>query len=473
MNRMIEIAGCALFVVAAGIAQGASPGDVIVTEIMNNPEAVGDTQGEWVELYNSTAASIDVNGWTIGDGQSEEHTIDAGGALSIAPQGFLVMGRNGDAALNGGYTADYVYSGMTLGNAVDRVVIRESGVTIDSVAYDDGATFPDPTGASMELDDPGADNNIGANWEENVTDLFGDGDYGTPGGANASWTSMGGPPVFVTVDQTPPFPSSADVVAIGVQVTDDGLVDHVGLYYRANGGAYTLLTMTSAGGGWYDSQIPAYSDGDVVEWYVCATDDEAETSYEPPGAPASVHQYAVSNTLPAVSINEVLADPGGDANGDGTLHTYEDEFVEIYNSGLTSVDLSGWILSDDDGLGAEFIFPGGTTIGSGEYITLFGGGVPTGLPGQVFVDDGRIGNGLSNTGDTINLIRAGELIDEFTYGSEGNHDESMIRVPDGIGTWTRPSVEGRGWSFSPQVTNGGGTTRTQPASWGAVKRLFF
>ena len=42
---------------------------------------------------------------------------------------------------------------------------------------------PDPNGASMSLEDPALDNNVGANWCESVTQ-FGDGDFGTPGSEN-------------------------------------------------------------------------------------------------------------------------------------------------------------------------------------------------------------------------------------------------------------------------------------------------
>ncbi len=49
---------------------------------------------------------------------------------------------------------------------------------------DDGGTFPDPNGESMEYaKDPGLDNNTGSSWCEGYL-LFGDGDRGTPGEAN-------------------------------------------------------------------------------------------------------------------------------------------------------------------------------------------------------------------------------------------------------------------------------------------------
>ena len=48
-------------------ALAADPGDVVINEIMQNPSAVGDTDGEWFELYNPTGSDIDIEGWTIAD----------------------------------------------------------------------------------------------------------------------------------------------------------------------------------------------------------------------------------------------------------------------------------------------------------------------------------------------------------------------------------------------------------------------
>jgi hypothetical protein len=71
-----------------------------------------------------------------------------------------------------------------MGNSDDEVILLDgSSNEIDRVEYDNGTTFPDPTGASMVLQDPALDNNAGANWCESTT-AYGDGDRGTPGSVN-------------------------------------------------------------------------------------------------------------------------------------------------------------------------------------------------------------------------------------------------------------------------------------------------
>jgi len=110
--------------------------------------------------------------------------ISNGGPLNIPAGGFLVLGRNSNFATNGGVTVNYTYSSVTLANGDDELILLDTGLTeVDRVEWDGGPAFPDPTGASMSLDDPTSDNNVGANWCTAITP-FGDGDLGTPGAAN-------------------------------------------------------------------------------------------------------------------------------------------------------------------------------------------------------------------------------------------------------------------------------------------------
>ena len=56
------------------------------------------------------------------------------------------------------------------------------------------------------------------------------------------------------------------------------------------------------------------------------------------------------NAQASIIINEFLADPAsglaGDANGDGVRSTSNDEFVELFNGGDLTVDLTAWLLGD-------------------------------------------------------------------------------------------------------------------------------
>ncbi len=159
-------------------------GDVIITEIMKNPNAVNDGDGEYFEVYNTTASAIDMQGWVISDLDGDMHTIAA--SVSVPAMGYAVFGINADSGSNGGITVDYEYSGVNLSNGADEVQIVCSGTIIDEVQYND-ADFPDTAGVAMELavsEFDSVSNDDGMNWGDATNDI-GTGDLGTPGDTNS------------------------------------------------------------------------------------------------------------------------------------------------------------------------------------------------------------------------------------------------------------------------------------------------
>ena len=164
--------------------------DIVINEIMQNPDVVADDKGEWYELYNAGDTEVDINGWIMKDNGTNIDTIQNGAPLVIQPGGYLVLGKNGDTSVNGGVNVDYVYDNFNLGNSSDEIILYLSdGISVvDRVEWDNGSTFPDPTGKSMELINPAFDNNDGNNWAEALT-IYGDGDYGTPGAQNSQFVS--------------------------------------------------------------------------------------------------------------------------------------------------------------------------------------------------------------------------------------------------------------------------------------------
>ena len=170
---------------------------------------------------------------------------------------------------------------------------------------------------------------------------------------------------------------------------------------------------------------------------------------------------------PKIAIVEILADPPpgvyGDVNGDGTRDSQADEFVEILNEGPDAVWLTDWRLSDDDVSDRrQFRFPNLTRLQPGERAVLFGGGRPVGVEGQVFVDDGSIGNGLTNKADVILLIDPvlNDTLGRASYHVESDIDQSLVW--DGTGWIPHETPPGRG-VFSPGLPREMGTVITENA----------
>jgi hypothetical protein len=87
-------------------------GKPVIAEFMKDPTHVGDTAGEWVEIYNAGDFDVNLEGWALADAGSNFHVISLGGAgLIVPPGGRVVLGNNADPLLNGGVPVDYKYTG--------------------------------------------------------------------------------------------------------------------------------------------------------------------------------------------------------------------------------------------------------------------------------------------------------------------------------------------------------------------------
>ncbi len=159
-----------------------SPYNVVVTEVMVNPSAVSDSYGEWFEIYNNDTMSINLSNWQIADRDNDLHTIfPPQDQFFISPGEYLVFGRNADSTINGGYSADYEYSGFQLSNSDDEIkIIDGDGLIVDEVEYN--SSFPFSSGASMYLKNVELDNNVDSSWVMSEME-YGLGDLGTPGRA--------------------------------------------------------------------------------------------------------------------------------------------------------------------------------------------------------------------------------------------------------------------------------------------------
>ncbi len=137
----------------------------------------------------------------------------------------------------------------------------------------------------------------------------------------------------------------------------------------------------------------------------------------------------VTGVNASIFINEFLADPPsgvvGDANGDGVTSFRDDEFVEIYNLGEETFNLSGWSLSD--GLRVRHIFEMNTYLDSLQYLVVFGGGdINIGINGQL-ASTGQLS--LNNSSDTITLLdEQNNLVDQLVYDSIANKNQSVVRM---------------------------------------------
>ena len=170
-----------------------SKGAFLITEIMCNPEKIGDTKGEWVEIYNNTSEEHNIKGFVLK--RSATDFIQITDNLIIPSMGYAVLANSSDAG--SGEEIDYVYgTGLLLTNTDLYLDLATGGTdgtdgfTISSI--DMNGFKKNDEGKSMQLnlanintteiiDTTAAKSSD--NWS-NSTVTFSTGDYGTPGKEN-------------------------------------------------------------------------------------------------------------------------------------------------------------------------------------------------------------------------------------------------------------------------------------------------
>jgi hypothetical protein len=163
--------------VAAPPTAALRPGQVVISELMSNPAALSDTDGEWIELYNPSASeSVVLDGCALDDGSASK-ALMAG--ARIMPLGYATLARSAQV----GFVPTQLLS-FSLGNSDDSLALVCGGIEIDRVRY--GAGFPLAAGASMSLSasalDATANDDASAWCLGTEPDALGE--RGTPGASN-------------------------------------------------------------------------------------------------------------------------------------------------------------------------------------------------------------------------------------------------------------------------------------------------
>ena len=175
-----------------------NPGDVVINEIMYNPD--GSTLGldehlEWFELYNASEEAVNLAGMMLTDGNNQVFL----GHYLLAPDTYGVVPANvlSFQAAYGTEIRLIPWSGewTRLRNSTDEVLLySENGTVMETIRYDQswGASGTEPSpadgdGASLERISASAANDP-SNWQPSE-------DYANPtpdnGGDSVCWGTPG------------------------------------------------------------------------------------------------------------------------------------------------------------------------------------------------------------------------------------------------------------------------------------------
>ncbi|MBU2025554.1 MAG: lamin tail domain-containing protein [Patescibacteria group bacterium] len=171
IKKKITMVGFLLLGLGIWLIGRAGTEKVIINELMVNPGAVSDSEGEWIELHNKDEETINLLGWKIKNRNGEHVIVED---LIIEPDDFLVLCRNKDTGKNGGIACDYQYSGLNLLNTGDEILLKSPEEEVWPAVY----------GQEMILEGKSLENTGDEQWQLSYNKLA-SGDYGTPGQENS------------------------------------------------------------------------------------------------------------------------------------------------------------------------------------------------------------------------------------------------------------------------------------------------
>lgn len=161
-------------------------GEIVITEVLPNPDFSTDEFGEWFELYSLAGADFHLNGLDIGKSieDAAEDTIAWPECITLSPGQYAIVAKSADSMLNGELPPEVIVweTDISLTNTDSSVWVGVDEEILDAVSWASTGT-----GEATQLDpdvfDPTANDDL-ANWCD-ATELFNPTDFGTPGAANS------------------------------------------------------------------------------------------------------------------------------------------------------------------------------------------------------------------------------------------------------------------------------------------------
>lgn len=378
-----------------------SPAPVVVkgNVFLNEMLASGN---DWLELYNAGDQAVDLGGYAVYDDATAKYYLPAG--TSIAAKGYLLL--QCDDLANG------LHTNFKLSSQGETLYLENASGTLT-----DMVSFP----ALGEGQSYGRYPDGSANFA--IT--------GTPSAGSANGETQS--PVITALSRLPLVPRPENDVVVSVSLEKVEPATSVRLYYKIDGGSFTLLEMAAKGSGVFEATIPRLNATGRVTYYAEASHGPDRTARYPATAPQENLYYLMTHdVLPQLFINEFMAVNQSCCPDPASALEYDD-WIEIYNAGSEPVNLAGMYVSDDKLNPFKYKIPATnaaqTTIAAGGYLLIWAD--EQGEQGPLHASFK-----LSSTGEDLGLYYIdGRTIDEQNFGAQST-DMSRGRTTDGASSWT-------------------------------------
>ncbi len=219
---------------------------------------------DWIEVYNTSDEDVDLSGYILNDKDV------ADGGFSI-PAGTIIKA-------NGFYLVDE----------------NESGIKVSSGGEDVSLSKPDKTVIDWTKT-PDMSQSVGLTW---AREIDGEGDWmisnATPGASNGSAENV---PPLLSADPLTEFTEVYEVTASDA----DGIAS-VKLVHMINDGVQSIDMALIDGK--YKASVPRGKVGDVVKYYIVATDNTGLVTYYPEDGTNNPAEFTVAGGVEEVTFSE-------------------------------------------------------------------------------------------------------------------------------------------------------------------------
>jgi len=382
--------------------------NLIITEIMHEPEGSNAKHSKWIEIKNNGSEKIilypfgketkagfwKIKGLSISDASSHYLYSSQSNPIEIKGGKYFIITKNIDSFKN-----DYHYpnkpenlivlkSALTLSRAKTKqrkykLTLYYDNKELDSVPYfklwggnDNGRTLE-----KINLNS----SNLKSNWRESY--VLG----GTPGAENSKKPKPKNHSSKIRINELVPNPkgSDRDYEYIELYNYGDKEIDLENWEFKdANilkkrnkkGKKLSGIILPKKYSAFYKT-VSLNNNGDKIKLFNPKGDEIDSVGYgkakenfsysfnggkwewTPFLTPGKANQFKVKkNYIHTVYINEILPNPHGDEK--------LNEYIELYNFGDQIIDLSGWILKDSSKSG-KFIFPDNSRVDSRSFLLIY------------------------------------------------------------------------------------------------------
>ncbi|MEI9812750.1 MAG: lamin tail domain-containing protein [Acidobacteriota bacterium] len=378
-----------LFIVFHAVGAGQAPS-------INEVESNGGTPGDWFELINTGSSPVDVSGWKMLDGDDTHAPYVFPAGSTIAAGAYLVV--------------EEAQFGFGLGAADSVRIYNSSGALFETYAWTAHAATtygrcPNGTGAfiTTTTSTKGAANDCSSPVKINEVES----NLGVPG----DWIEL--------------FNPSASPVNLAGFVVKDNDDTHnytipAGTTIAAGGYLVVEEAQLGFGLGSADSARLFDTTATIVDSYTWTA--HAATTYGrcPNGlggfiTTSSATKGTANDCGVAVKISEVESNLG--VPGD---------WIELVNPGVSTADLSGFVLRDNDDT-HTYAIPGGTLLAPGAYLV---------------VEEAALGFGLGAADSARLFDTAGGLVDSYSWTAHAATTYGRCPTPTGDFTTTTAPTKG-------------------------------